>query len=125
MSPLHSAKTCELHVHPGGCLTAEDLLALGGDFYREVDWRLFTDAYERAYGIRPDPIALFRDALSDPSAGLDKLREHYIYAQKPGRWPAPWARVLPGAEIPSRAWPDGARRPSRRRHTFQTRARRL
>lgn len=84
MSPLHLAKTCELHVHPGGCLTAEDLLALGGDFYREVDWRLFTDAYERAYGIRPDPIALFCDALSDPSAGLDNLREHYIYAQKDG-----------------------------------------
>ena len=26
MDPLHLAKTCELHVHPGGCLTAEDLI---------------------------------------------------------------------------------------------------
>ena len=84
MSRLDFAKTCELHVHPAGCLTAEDILALGEDFYGEVDWRIFTDAYERAYGTRPDPIALFRNALSDPSAGLDKFREHYIYAQKDG-----------------------------------------
>ena len=84
MSLLHFARTCELHVHPGGCLTAEDLIALGKDFCEDIDWRLFTDAYERAYGTRPDPIALFRDAASDPSAGLDKLREYYIYTQKDG-----------------------------------------
>ncbi len=82
MPPLHAAKTCELHVHPGGCLTAEDLLALGKDVYADIDWRLFTDAYETAYGMRLDPIALYRDALSDPTAGLAKFKEHYIYAQK-------------------------------------------
>ena len=84
MSPLHLAKTCELHVHPGGCLTAEDLVELGKDFYEDIDWTPFTDAYEEAYGIRPDPIALYRDALSNPTAGLAKFKEHYIYTEKDG-----------------------------------------
>ena len=84
MSPLHLAKTCELHVHPGGCLTAEDLIELGKDFYEDIDWTLFTDAYEKAYGIRPDPIALYRDAISNPTTGLAKFKEHYIYTEKDG-----------------------------------------
>lgn len=84
MIPLHSAKTCELHVHPGGCLTAEDLIELGKDFYEDIDWTLFIDAYEKAYGIRPDPIALYRDALSNPTKGLAKFKEHYIYTEKDG-----------------------------------------
>ncbi len=84
MSPLHLAKTCELHVHPGGCLTAEDLIELGKDLYEDIDWTLFTDAYEEAYGIRPDPIALYRDAISNPTVGLAKFKEHYIYTEKDG-----------------------------------------
>ena len=84
MSPLHLAKTCELHVHPGGCLTAEDLIELGKDLYEDIDWTPFTDAYEEAYGIRPDPIALYRDAISNPTAGLAKFKEHYIYTEKDG-----------------------------------------
>ena len=84
MPPLHPAKTCELHVHPGGCLTAEDLIELGKDFYEDIDWTLFIDAYEKAYGIRPDPIALYRDALSNPTEGLAKFKEHYIYTEKDG-----------------------------------------
>ena len=84
MPPLHLAKTCELHVHPGGCLTAEDLIELGKDFYEDIDWTLFIDAYEKAYGIRPDPIALYRDAISNPTTGLTKFKEHYIYTEKDG-----------------------------------------
>ena len=84
MPPLHLAKTCELHVHPGGCLTAEDLIELGKDFYEDIDWTLFTDAYKKAYGVRPDPIALYRDAISNPTTGLAKFKEHYIYTKKDG-----------------------------------------
>ena len=84
MPLLHLAKTCELHVHPGGCLTAEDLVELGKDFYEDINWQLFIDAYENAYGIRPDPIALYRDALSDPALGLARFKEHYVYSQKDG-----------------------------------------
>ena len=84
MTDLYSAKSCELHVHPGGCLTAEDLLRLGRDIYREVDWSLFAGAYEEAFGMRPDPVALFQDALAGKSSGLEKFREHYIFAEQDG-----------------------------------------
>ena len=84
MPPLIAQKTCELHVHPGGCLNAEDLIELGKNIYQDIDWTLFTDAYEKAYGTRPDPIALYRNALSDPTAGLAKFKEHYIYTQEDG-----------------------------------------
>ena len=82
MPLLTLARTCELHVHPGGCLTAEDLLYLGKACYRDIDWRLFVDAYESAYGTRPDPVALYRDALSDPSTGFARFKEHFVYGEK-------------------------------------------
>jgi hypothetical protein len=84
MNDLHLAKTCELHVHPGGCLTAQDLLELGRNIYQSVDWTLFTDAYEKAYGMRPDPITLYQNALSDPSTGFDTFKKHFIYTQEDG-----------------------------------------
>ncbi len=84
MNPLHPNKTCELHVHPGGCLTAQDLLELGRDIYKNVDWTLFTDAYEKAYGINPDPITLYQNALADPTQGFDNFKNHFIYTQKDG-----------------------------------------
>jgi len=84
MDPLHHAKTCELHVHPGGCLTAEDLIDLAKNDYRDIDWSLFTDAYEEAFDTRPDPIALYNDALSDPVSGLTRFKEHFVYGQKDG-----------------------------------------
>jgi len=84
MNPLHQQKTCELHVHPGGCLTAEDLIELGKDIYQDIDWSLFVDAYEQAFGIRLDPIILYHDAISNPTIGLPKFKEHFIYTQKDG-----------------------------------------
>jgi adenosine deaminase len=84
MNDLHPAKTCELHVHPGGCLTAQDLLELGRDIYQDVDWTLFADAYEKAYGICPNPITLYQKALADPTTGFDPFKKHFIYTQEDG-----------------------------------------
>ena len=78
MPDLHLLKGCELHVHIGGCLYVEDLLELGKDIYEEVDWSLFVDAYTLAFGKRPDPIALFREALSNDAAALTRLRNHFV-----------------------------------------------
>ena len=76
-SPLQAAKTCELHVHIGGSLFAADLLDLARDHYEKIDWSLFVDSFERAYGRRPDPVALFGEALR--SQRLDSLKAHCVY----------------------------------------------
>ena len=65
MSELISAKTCELHAHIGGCLTAEDLFELGSEAYDQIDWSLFVNSFESAYGTRPDPPALHRQAPAE------------------------------------------------------------
>ena len=74
---LQAAKTCELHVHIGGSLFAADLLDLARDHYEKIDWSLFVDSFERAYGRRPDPVALFREALR--SQRIDSLKAHCVY----------------------------------------------
>ena len=79
MPDLNILKGCELHVHLGGCLFAEDILELGRDVYEEVDWSLFVDSYAQAFGIRPDPIALFREALSNGAAGSEHFQQHYVF----------------------------------------------
>ena len=81
---LASLKGCELHVHLGGCLYPADLLELGRQVYEEVDWRLYTSACEKTFGARPDPIALFRDALADPERGLARFRDHCVFAAVDG-----------------------------------------
>lgn len=84
MTSLYSVKTCELHVHPGGCLAAEDLLALGKDHYETIDWTLFVESYDGAFGVRPDPIALYRDALSDSQGGFQRFKDCYVYGEEDG-----------------------------------------
>ncbi len=80
--PLQAAKTCELHVHLYGGLFAADLLALGRDYYEKIDWSLFVDSFERAYGKRPDPVALFGEALHTQC--LDPIEAHYVYGVDDG-----------------------------------------
>ena len=83
MTPLHANKTCELHVHLGGCFYLDDLLRFGRDVYADVDWSECVDAFERSFGTRPDITELFRNALRG-SAGLDALRDHYVYTPEDG-----------------------------------------
>ena len=35
--PLAPLKTCELHVHMGGCFSVDDLIELAGPYYQEID----------------------------------------------------------------------------------------
>ena len=82
--PLAAAKRCELHVHTGGCFYAEDLLEMGREVYRDIDWTLFTDGYEEAYGVRPDPVALFEEALTGDAEAVERFRGHFVYGEKDG-----------------------------------------
>ena len=79
---LQAAKTCELHIHLGGSLFAADLLDLVRDHYQQIDWSFFVDNFAKAYGTRPDPIALFAEAIDSPS--LEKLKAHYVYGAEDG-----------------------------------------
>ncbi len=79
---LQAAKTCELHIHLGGSLFAADLFDLSRDHYQQIDWSFFVDNFAKAYGIRPDPIALFAEAINSQS--LEKLKAHYVYGAEDG-----------------------------------------
>jgi hypothetical protein len=78
VSLLSAAKACELHVHPAGVLTSDDVLELCREDYRDIDWSFFVDSYEKAYGFRPDPVSLIEDALTGP-AGTERFRDHLVY----------------------------------------------
>ena len=82
MELLHRAKSAELHVHVGGCLKAEDLLELGRENFDKVDWTLFTEGYEKAFGLRADPVALYREALA--GGGADVFRPYCVYSAADG-----------------------------------------
>ena len=82
--PLYSAKICELHVHTGGCLTAEDMLSLGRDIYKEVDWSLFCNSYKEAFELNLDPKNLFEDVISRKAGSLEKFKKHYIFTEQDG-----------------------------------------
>lgn len=69
---------CELHVHGGGCLFPEDLLALGKDHYEEVDWNRFIDFYAEVYGYTPDPIALYQQTLSGDTTAFEQFRKQVV-----------------------------------------------
>lgn len=69
---------CELHVHGGGCLFPEDLLALGRDHYEQIDWNPYIEFYEEVYGVRPDPVALFRKALSGNATALEQFHQEVV-----------------------------------------------
>lgn len=69
---------CELHVHGGGCLFPEDLLALGQGHYEQVDWLPYIEFYEEVYGIKPDPVALFKKTLRGDTAALKQFREAVV-----------------------------------------------
>jgi hypothetical protein len=57
-------------------------LELGRDQYDKIDWTLFSDGYESAFGLSPDPQALYREALT--GAGADVLKPYCIYDRADG-----------------------------------------
>ena len=70
MEPLDTARRCELHVHIGGCLHAEDVLRLARHHQHDIDWHPFTSSYTEAFGADPDPVALIDAALSGDPSGV-------------------------------------------------------
>ena len=76
-------KSCELHVHLGGCLYAEDLLELCRDRADEIDWELYIDAYAESFSTRPDPPGLIAAARAS-TEGFDRFRQHYVVGPEDG-----------------------------------------
>ncbi len=55
-------KQTELHVHAGGCLTAQDMMELGQNIdHAKVDWQPTIDQYQAVLGQTIDPISLFKE----------------------------------------------------------------
>ena len=81
MDALAKQKSCELHVHYGGCLTAEDVLELARDVYRDVDWGLYVESYEKAYGERVDVVEMIGKALGGGEAEVEGLAKHYVVGE--------------------------------------------
>lgn len=85
---------CELHLHILGAFHAEDVLALGKDHYRSINWDEwgYIDEYQAAYGIYPDPIAAFESALTDGDIGFERFKKLHVYSKADGgdfgRWEA-------------------------------------
>ena len=77
-------KSCELHVHPAGCLTPDDILAMSRDSYREIDWSYHSESYRRAYGANPDPIKLIRDVVDGEIGALDRFHARFIVGDLDG-----------------------------------------
>jgi hypothetical protein len=75
MALLGAAKSCELHVHIGGCLYAEDVLRLAAGLQLKIDWQLFVSSYTEAFGSRPDPVGLIDEALA---GSVDPWRRHFV-----------------------------------------------
>lgn len=67
----------ELHLHMYGTIRAEDYLERLG--HREVDWRFYESAFERAYGERPRLREILeRHRAGDPEAGRD-FRQLFVF----------------------------------------------
>ena len=82
MKNLSLLNGCDLHLHVLGAYHAEDLLELGRDCYRDVNWNEFDfiESYKNVYGNDPRPIALFDDAVKNGKDGIEKLKRAYTYS---------------------------------------------
>lgn len=83
---------CELHMHILGAFYADDVLALGRDRYRTVDWRPFRDHYRAHFSADVDPIAIFDAAVRGDPDGFARLARLHTYTAADGgdfgRWEA-------------------------------------
>lgn len=73
----------ELHVHLLQSLYPEDIYKLAKDCYHEINWNRFAflDRYEKIFGIRLDPIAIFDRATQ--SGSLEEIKNVALYHYKP------------------------------------------
>ena len=94
MHNLMQLSGCELHLHILGAYYAEDVLELGKEVYRQGAWDeyRYEDKYQALFGVRPDPKAIFEEALSKGDEGLELIKRWHVYAEEDGgdfaRWEA-------------------------------------
>ncbi len=85
---------CDLHLHILGAYYAEDVLELGKDHFQNINWDEwgYVDAYEAAFGVRPDPMTIFEQALNDENGGFERFKKLHVYNEEDGgdftRWEA-------------------------------------
>ncbi|GCE31178.1 adenosine deaminase [Dictyobacter alpinus] len=86
--------SCELHMHILGAYYAKDVLALGKDVYQQGAWDEYhyEDTYQALFGVRPDPKAIFMEALSNEDKGVEFIKRWHVYTEEDGgdfaRWEA-------------------------------------
>ena len=82
----------ELHMHVLGAFYADDVLALGRDRYRAIDWQPFREQYRAAFRVDTDPIAIFDAAVRGDADGFTHLARLHTYTAEDGgdfgRWEA-------------------------------------
>lgn len=69
---------CELHAHFGGCLRADDIIAVVGG--RTVDWSAYEAAYERTYGRSAPLRAILADLRAGDPTARDRFRELFVFS---------------------------------------------
>jgi hypothetical protein len=86
VNELYLLKGCELHVHVVGAFYADDALALGRAVYRDVDWHAnrFLETYQALFGVHPDPIGVFDDAVRNGAASFEPLKRLHTYTETDG-----------------------------------------
>lgn len=77
---LNVLKKSDLHVHIWGCYYPEDLFNMARDYYRVIDWNRFDflDRYEKAFGVRIDPVSVFEEA--ERTGSIDQIREIAVFS---------------------------------------------
>lgn len=92
MHNLTQLSGCELHMHVLGSYYAEDVLELGKDVYQQGAWNEYgyEDQYQAIFGVRPDPKAIFEEALSKGDEGIELIKHWHVYTEEDGgdfgRW---------------------------------------
>jgi hypothetical protein len=81
---LDHFKQTELHVHLGGCLSWQDFLELSKDHYKTIDWTLYDESYNQAYGNHPNLTVLIKNALTGKEKALVEFKQLYIYGETDG-----------------------------------------
>jgi adenosine deaminase len=81
-------------MHILGAYYAEDVLELGKDVYQQGAWDEYNyeATYQALFGMRPDPCAIFEEAVRKGDEGVDIIKHWHVYTEEDGgdfaRWEA-------------------------------------
>jgi len=82
--PLAPHKACELHVHVGGCFSVDDIVEMATPYYESINWDVFVDTFDAAYGLRPDPVDWFARAATGDLNLVKTIRQHFVFTEEDG-----------------------------------------